>query len=136
MKINEPVGNSNIGPLLIRIPLGAYLVMAGWVKFEDLPAFIEQVRQFHVLSPNMARLYATLLPYLEIVSGVLLCFGFWTTLAALISSLLLISFVIAIKVFPNENMVFNKDLILLGCAISLMFTGAGSLSVDKFRRDG
>ena len=136
MKINEPIGNANIGPLLVRVPLGTYFVMAGLVKLDNLPAFIDQVRQFNVISPNMARLYATLLPYMEIVSGVLLCFGFWTTLAAMISSLLLLSFIVALKVFPNDNYVFNKDLLLFGASLSLMFTGAGSLSVDKFRRDG
>lgn len=136
MKINEPIGNSNIGPFLIRIPLGAYLLMAGLVKLDNLPAFIDQVRQFNVVSPNVARLYATLLPYLEIVSGVLLCMGFWTTLASALSSLLLISFIFGLKLFPNDNYIFNKDVILLGASLSLLFTGAGSLSVDKFRRDG
>lgn len=136
MKINEPIGNPNIGPFFLRVTLGGYFVVAGLMKLDNLPGFIEEVRKFDVMGPNVARLYATLLPYLEVVCGTLLCLGFWTTLAALIASLLLTSFVFAFKVFPNNNYLFNKDLILLAAAISLMYTGAGSLSIDKFRRDG
>ena len=136
MKINHPIGNPNIGAFLIRVSLGAYFILAGMAKLEDLPAFIAEVNKMNVLSSNSARLFGTLLPYLEIFSGTLLCFGFWTTLAALITSLLLVSFIFALKVFPSSGYLFNKDIILLCASISLMFTGAGSLSIDKFRRDG
>ncbi len=136
MKINEPIGNPNLGPLFLRLGLGAYFILAGWAKLAELPAFIERVRGLNVLGPNAARLYGTLLPYLEIFCGGLLCLGFWTTLAALIASLLLASFIYALKIFPNENFLFNKDIILLCASICIMFTGAGSLSMDKFRRGG
>jgi uncharacterized membrane protein YphA (DoxX/SURF4 family) len=135
MKINEPFGNPNIGPFFLRMALGGYFVVAGLMKLDNLPGFIEEVRKFGVLGPNVSRLYATLLPYLEIVSGTLLIMGFWTTLAALLCSIMLISFIFAIKIFPNGNYLFNKDLILLAASVCLMFTGSGSLSIDKFRRD-
>lgn len=136
MKINEPVGNPNVGPFFLRVALGGYFVIAGLMKLDNLPGFIQEVSKFGILGTNVSRLYATLLPYLEIVSGTLLVLGFWTTLAALLSTVMLLSFIYAIKIFPNGNYLFNKDLILLAASICLMFTGAGSLSIDKFRRDG
>lgn len=134
MKINEPIGNANIGPFFMRITLGSYFVLAGLMKLENVPGFIQEVEKFGLLSAHASRLYATLLPYLEIASGALLVLGFWTTLAALLCSIMLISFIFAIKVFPHGNILFNKDFILLAASICLMFTGAGSLSMDKFRR--
>jgi uncharacterized membrane protein YphA (DoxX/SURF4 family) len=136
MKINQPVGNPNIGPLFLRIALGSYFIVAGLMKLENLAGFIEQVKGMNLVGPNVARLYATLLPYLEVVCGTLLCLGFWTTLAASLMSVLLLSFIYAFKVFPKEGYLFNKDIILLAASVCLMYTGAGSLSIDKFRRDG
>jgi uncharacterized membrane protein YphA (DoxX/SURF4 family) len=49
---------------------------------------------------------------------------------------MLSSFIFALKVFPNGNYLFNKDIILLAGSVCIMFTGAGALSIDKFRRDG
>ena len=134
MKINEPIGNANIGPFFLRVALGSYFVLAGLIKLENLPGFIEEVKKFSLLGSEASRLYATLLPYLEIISGSLMVLGFWTTLAALLCSVMLGSFIFAIKIFPNGNILFNKDLILLAASFCLMFTGAGSLSIDKFRR--
>lgn len=135
LKMNEPVGDAMYGPLLIRVSLGAYFILAGFLKFENLPAFIQQVQQYNILPMNMARLYGTLLPYLEIGCGFLLIIGFWTTMASIICSLLLLSFVIALKLFPNANdLLFNKDVILLCASLSLMYTGAGAASIDRFRR--
>lgn len=136
MKMNEPLGNPNIGPLFLRLTLGGYFIVAGLMKLDNIAGFIEEVRKFEVLGANGSRLYATLLPYLEIASGSLLVLGFWTTLAALMSALMLASFIFALKVFPNGNYLFNKDIILLAASVCIMFTGAGALSIDKFRRDG
>lgn len=134
LKMNEPIGNPVYGPLFIRLALGSYFVIAGLMKLENFAAFIEEVQKLNVLPKNFAVLYGTLLPYLEIGAGTLVLMGFWTTMAAVLTSLLLSSFIFAMKPFPHPNYLFNKDFILLAASVSLMFSGAGALSVDRFRR--
>ena len=136
MKLNEPIGNADIGPLLVRMPLGLYFLAAGFAKLDNIPGFIKEVQSAHVLPDHLATLYAILLPYGEMATGLLLILGIWTTLAAVLSSLMLLSFIIAIGVFPNGGYLFNKDVILLGGALSLLYSGGGSLSIDRFRKSG
>lgn len=137
MKMNEPIGNGLYGPLFIRVTLGAYFVVAGMLKLDQAPgAFIEEVRQFGILKEPLLTLYATLLPYLEVMAGGLMILGFFTTLAALTSSLLLISYIVAFKLFPQHPHLFNKDVVLLGASLSLLFSGGGYYSVDNFRKTG
>lgn len=136
LKINEPVGNPIYGPLLIRMTLGIYFVIAGFSKLDNIPGFIKEVQSFRILPDHIATLYAILLPYAEMAAGVLLIIGIWTTLAALLSSLMLLSFVLAFGPFPTGGKLFNKDILLLAASMSLLYSGAGALSIDRFRKTG
>ena len=137
MKMNEPVGNSMYGPLFIRLSLGSYFILAGLTKLENPTAFVNEVQKFNILREPLATLYGILLPYVEILSGMLLLLGLWTTLAAILSSLMLLSFAIALKFFPEPGShLFNKDVILLGASMSLLWSGPGFFSIDYFRKTG
>lgn len=136
MKMNEPIGNPIYGPLLIRLTLGLYFVLAGFAKLDNIPGFIKEVQGFHILPDHFATLYAILLPYAEMGAGLLLVIGIWTTLAAVLSSLMLLSFVIAFGAFPHGEHLFNKDILLLAASLSLLYSGAGALSIDRFRKTG
>lgn len=134
IKINEPIGPSIWGPFLIRLALGSYFVMAGLGKLEVLAAFIEQVKTFGILPANVAALYATLLPYIEVAVGGMMVLGLWTTMTGILSGLLILSFVCAFGFFPGEHDIFNKDLILCAAACSLLFSGPGVYALDNIRR--
>jgi uncharacterized membrane protein YphA (DoxX/SURF4 family) len=134
MKLNEPIGNPLYAPFLIRLGLGAYFILAGMMKLDQHYTFIAHVKAFGLLPDQAALLYGLVLPYAEIAIGALLVLGFCTTLAGLLSSLLLLSFIIALGTFPNTGRLFNKDIILLGGSLSLLFSGAGAYSVDRFRK--
>ena len=136
MKLSEPIGNAMWGALFLRLTLGGLFIIAGLKKLDDPVGFIQVVQSYNVLPHRGANLYAILLPYLEIGCGTLLVAGFWTTLGALIASALLASFIFAVGIRPNESGVYNKDLILLAAALSLMFSGSGAWSIDQFRRGG
>jgi uncharacterized membrane protein YphA (DoxX/SURF4 family) len=134
IKMHDPIGEATWGGLFLRIPLGAYFVLAGLTKLKDPTLFVEEVRKMGVVPEHVGTIYAVLLPYLEIGSGGLLVLGAWTTLAAACASILLASFIFALGVYPHGRPLFNKDFILLGGALALLFTGGGAYSIDKFRK--
>ena len=110
-------------------------MLAGLAKLDNLNGFIAEVQSFHLMPEHAATVYAILLPYLELVAGGLLFFGMWTTLGAIIAAALLGSFVYAFGIFPQSGAIFNKDIILLGAALSVLHSGGGAFSVDRFRKN-
>ena len=136
MKMHEPIGNLIYGPLVARLPLAAYFIMAGLYKL-DVPAkFLGEVRtlgQAYLPEP-MLTLYGILLPYVEIGAGGFLLVGIWTTFTSIILSLCLLSYIMALGFY--SGMPFNKDLVLLGLSLSLLYTGPGAFSIDRFRKGG
>lgn len=131
MKMNQPLGAAHYGPMIIRLALGAYFILAGMGKLNLLAAFVDQVRSFGVLPGNIAAVYGILLPYVEVSVGALLVIGMWTTLSGVLAGLMILSFVLAFGVFPGTHDIFNKDLILLAAACSLLYSGPGALSIDN-----
>jgi uncharacterized membrane protein YphA (DoxX/SURF4 family) len=134
MKMNEPIGAPAFGPLISRLVLGAYFLLAGLSKLGMLAAFVAQVKSFGVLPENVASLYGVLLPYIEVFVGGCLIIGLWTTLVGFMGSGLLISFICAFGLFPGSSDIFNKDLVLLGALLCLLYTGPGYYSIDNMRR--
>lgn len=135
MKMHEPVGKPEYGALILRMPLGAYFVLAGLMKLKNVHVFIETVKTYNVLPENVAILAGVLIPYLEVGCGALLLLGLWTTLSASISSILLCSYIYSVGFLVGEGKeLFNKDIILLGAALSLLYTGPGRGSIDGFRK--
>jgi thiosulfate dehydrogenase [quinone] large subunit len=134
MNPSEPIGNPLFAPFLVRVGLGSYFILAGLAKLDQIRTFVDSVLSFNILPRSLALVYGHLLPYLEVTVGTLLVLGFWTTAAALSSSFLLLSFIFAIGLFPNSKSLFNKDLILLGASMSLLYSGAGAISIDRFRK--
>lgn len=131
MKMNQPLGAAHFGPMIIRLTLGAYFILAGMGKLNLLAAFVDQVRSFGVLPGNIAAVYGILLPYVEVAVGGLLIIGMWTTLSGVLAALMIVSFVYAFGVFPGSHDIFNKDIILLAAACSLMYSGPGAFSIDN-----
>ena len=132
IKLHEPIGNGLYAGLFVRVPLGVYFVLAGLMKLKDPQAFVGVVQNYKVLPEPMATLYGILLPYVEIIAGGFLVFGMWTTLAAIVCSLMLVSFLIALGI--KDHLPFNNDVLLLGSAISLLYSGPGAWSFDRFRK--
>lgn len=135
MKMDMPIGNNAYAPLFLRLALGSYFMLQGLHILDDLGTFIKLVQSFRVLPNQLATLYAILVPYLAIFSGGLMLLGFWTILAGLLMSLMLASFILALGLWPSSKEIFNKDVILLAVSISLMYSGAGAWSIDRWRRN-
>jgi len=133
-KMHEPIGNAAYAGLLLRIPLGLYFAGARLMKIKAPQDFIGVVQSYKVIPEPFSTLYAILLPYIEVGTGVMLVMGIWTTLAAFVCSLMLTSFLIALGL--RDHHPFNKDVILLCTALSLLYSGPGAWSIDRFRKAG
>ncbi|RMG44260.1 MAG: DoxX family protein [Candidatus Dadabacteria bacterium] len=136
MKMNQPIGNSIYAPLILRIALGSYFVIAGMELLSRPPeAVVQEVQSYGIMPEQLATLYAVLLPYLELVGGGLTLLGMYTTLAGILVSIVLLSFIWINGVFLHSSNLFNRDVILLACALSLMYSGGGAFSIDRFRQN-
>ncbi len=134
LKMNEPIGSAAFGPFFARMGIGAYFLLAGLSKLQMLSAFLQQIKTFGVLPENTASLYGVLLPYIEVFIGGCFILGLWTTLVGFMASAVLISFVCAFGLFPGTSNIFNKDLVLLGTVLGLLYTGPGAYSLDNVRK--
>jgi uncharacterized membrane protein YphA (DoxX/SURF4 family) len=133
MKLHQPIGDSVYGPLFLRIALSSYFILAGLAKLHDPLGFVQEVQRLGVVPPLAGTVYGIVLPYLEIFAGALCLLGLWTTLAGILMGGMLLSFIYALGVRPSAIMPFNKDLILFAIALSLLYTGPGAFSIDRFR---
>lgn len=70
--------------LPVRVFLGALFVMAGVLKVSDPQAFAFSIKAFKILPDHLALLATFVLPWLEMICGVLLIGGVWTRAAALV----------------------------------------------------
>lgn len=136
MKLHEPLGKPEYAQIALRIPIALYFILQGLTKLNNVQVFIDLVKSYQLFHDNLATLLGVLIPYLEVGSGILLFLGLWTTLSSILCSLLLIGFIYAIGLHPQAGSdLFNKDLIILGGTLSLIFSGPGAFSIDGFRKN-
>lgn len=142
MKINEPIGNPLWAPFFIRISIGIYFLLSGKAKLSPqsglvLPEFVKQMRGMNPMPDQLSTVWAILLPYLEIVVGLLLIAGLWMTLSAGLSSILICSFIYIFGLYESQQpLIISKDILILCASFSLMYSGAGAMSIDRFKKGG
>lgn len=91
---------------VISVGLGLIFVASAIPKLRHPKGFAVAVLAYDVLPPRLARLYAWLVPSLELLVALLLMAGTAARSAAVIASLLLLSFMIAIGL----NIARGRDL--------------------------
>ena len=133
MTTNKPIMDSGYAPMMIRIILSLYFLVVGYVTLNNQHLFIQAVEQLQAYPYRFTTLYAAILPYLELGAGILLFIGLWTNIAAIIACVVIVSFILSIGFFPYEGLpeLFNKDIIFLIAAFSLMASGPGKFSFDN-----
>ena len=82
--------------LLARLILGGVLIYAGAVKVGKPRTSQRAVQAYDVLPYDLAGWVGLILPFAEIVLGLLLVLGLFTRLAAAISALLMAAFIVGI----------------------------------------
>ncbi len=126
--------------LMARVPLGVFFLMAGYLKLAKTGAdtfvqeHIKAAERF--MSPGMGSAFLHTLPYVEMIVGVALIVGIFTRVAAAISSLMLLSFIIAVTGIAFDasgskgSTPISPNVIYFGLSLLLMTTGGGEMTVD------
>ena len=134
--MSRPIWRPEFAPLMVRLPLGGYLLALGYMKFKDIVGFMENVKAVKVLPEQFAMPFGVLLPYVELAIGGFLIIGLWTTLSAVCAGVILLFYIYIFGVFLGGTWIPSREVILLICALSLLSSGSGAMSIDRFRQDG
>lgn len=86
---------SSYTSLIFRLILGGIFIFAGFAKIHSIGALINEINQYKILPVTLGSIYGHVLPYLEIIIGILLVLGIVLRVSASIAGLLLISFAAA-----------------------------------------
>jgi uncharacterized membrane protein YphA (DoxX/SURF4 family) len=81
--------------LLLRLGIGGYFLYACADKILDPAAFARIVYQWQAAGPVLSNVVAVLLPWVELVAGLLLVAGIWKREAAAATGLMLSIFIVA-----------------------------------------
>ena len=83
--------------LLSRLILGGILVVAGFLKIPHPDKSAMSVRAYELLPVPVANVFGYSLPWVEVGVGLLLVFGIAVRINALIGTLLMVMFIVAIS---------------------------------------
>lgn len=81
-----------------RLAIGSFLLPSGLGKLADLTAFTAGVRAYRILPERLVPVFSRMLPWLEITLALMLLLGILVPTAALITSLLVACFTIAVGI--------------------------------------
>ncbi len=84
--------------LAARLILGLVFIAAALPKLTDPPAFAKAIWAYELFPAWSLHPLALVLPWLELLCGLALCFGFWLRAATLWLGALLLSFCIALAI--------------------------------------
>ncbi|GAA4095027.1 DoxX family protein [Mucilaginibacter panaciglaebae] len=139
-------------PLVLRLIMGYGFMAHGWVKLSRGPIGLEKLlTQINVPMPH---LNALLLPFVELIGGLAIFVGAFTTVASIPLILTMLVAIITVNYkfgFSSVNTIgltppgpkfgppgYEINLLYIAGLLSLTLSGAGRLSVDawlKQRRD-
>ncbi len=132
----------------IRVLLGAVFLMSAASKVPAPNEFVENVRKYRILPRRVATAYAMGLLTLEPFTGLALILGYYTSWAAVIAALMLMSFITAVSLAILRRQALEcscfgllyrervgwvtlaRDVLLLGLALILALWGSGSPTVS------
>lgn len=123
----------NLAMLLVRVPLGAYLAIAGWSKISGgIGNFVStSAGTIPSYLPHLAgKAYLYAVPVAELIIGSFLVAGFVTRFSGLVAALMIISFTMAVTGLKANGGPFHANVILIGIGLAVALAGPGKYSVD------
>jgi hypothetical protein len=113
----------------LRIVFGFIFVWASWDKLMDPQAFAEVIHNYQILPALMVNPVAVILPWIELVCGVMLALGFMRGGALLILNGLLVVFGVALAL----SMYKGLD---ISCGCFTLDGGGEKIAFETLGRDG
>jgi uncharacterized membrane protein YphA (DoxX/SURF4 family) len=91
--------------LIARMIPGIVFIFAGMEKISDTPSFAKAIYDYKIFPELLINFFALAIPWIEVVSRVLLVFGIWIRENAFILNALLLAFIflILISIFRGLN---------------------------------
>jgi len=126
----------NFGLLMARLPMGILFFWQGLHKLNRTGPddFVSSSLHYvpDCLPSWFGHNFLTVLPFVEMLVGLMIALGFLTRVGAFFASLLLISFIIAVTGLADADgkMPFHPNLIFLGVTLVLMSHGGGKCAID------
>lgn len=114
---------------IIRIVLGFVFVYAGAEKIADPDAFAISISNYRLFPVEVLNLFAITLPWIEIVSGILLLFGISVKENSTIIFSLLLIFTLAIVISLFRGLSIDCGCFGKGSQIGLMKIGENILMI-------
>lgn len=119
------------GLLAIRIALGLILVSHGWPKLRSISVAADMMRE---MGFRPARVWATVVGSVEFFGGLLIIFGLFTQVAALVLAAEFVV-IVARKRFGGGATRglrgYEFELLILAASVLLTTVGGGSASLDE-----
>ena len=81
---------------ILRLGVGGVFVVAGALKIWDPTAFAGDIANYRLLPHELINLLAITLPWIEVAAGLLLVLGIWKRASAVLITLMMIVFLVAI----------------------------------------
>lgn len=114
--------------------MGFFFLVAGANKVKGgIPTFVHSVAGMvpSYVPGALGRGYLYAVPVVEILVGACLVLGLFARSAALLASLMLVSYIMAVTGAMSDTLPFQPNVVFLGLMLGLAFTGAGVISADR-----
>ncbi|HEX2831778.1 MAG TPA: MauE/DoxX family redox-associated membrane protein [Thermoanaerobaculia bacterium] len=82
----------------VQIALGAIFIVAALPKIADPPSFAHMIYNYRILRGDLINVSSLVMPWVEIVCGLLLILGVWVKPARWLIAAMLVVFIIAISI--------------------------------------
>lgn len=132
--------NKDQSNLVLRLIIGGMFVFAAWDKILHPDQFARIIYNYHQVPGQVINVFALLLPWVEMISGILVIVGYWHKAGTFLIGGMLVMFIVALSIAlakgvniecgcfsttskakgPIKDLIFRDTMLLLACAVILL----------------